>query len=349
MSFAPVPGHDDIADVPTPAERMTLLGRQSEWKELEAALASGRMHHAWLFQGPEGVGKATTALAFARRLLGGPEVLSGRFEGEPEFLPNHPIVRQIGQGSHPNFLHIRRPSNDKGDGFRTQITVDEIRRLNHFFRSTAADSWRIALVDPADDMNRNAANALLKILEEPPERSIFLIINHVPGRLLPTIRSRARTLRFSPLSEDAVLRGLSETLTGEDASSLATAARLSGGSLRTAFHQVLSGGLEIAGEIDRLYGAARPDWRHVQSLADALTQKGREEAWALVRNGLFDRIAAEARQAQESGDNGRATALAAFWQSESARWLEAAAFNLDRKQILITFASKLAEVRVPNR
>ncbi len=85
MSFAPVPGHDDIADVPTPAERMTLLGRQSEWKELEAALASGRMHHAWLFQGPEGVGKATTALAFARRLLGGPEVLWVGSKVNPSF------------------------------------------------------------------------------------------------------------------------------------------------------------------------------------------------------------------------------------------------------------------------
>ena len=345
MSFAPVSGHDDIEDVPTPAQRMKLIGRQSEWRELEGALTSGRLHHAWLFQGPEGVGKATTAFAFARRLLGGLDVVANLAEGEPAFRPDHPAVRQIGQGSHPNFLHIRRPANDKGDGFRTQITVDEVRRLNHFFRSTAADNWRVALIDPADDMNRNAANALLKILEEPPERSIFLIVNHMPGRLLPTIRSRARTLRFAPLTQEAVARALAETLPSEELSSLSAAAKLSGGSLRAAYHQILSGGLEIAGEIDRLYMAARPDWRHVQSLADALTQKGREEAWGLVRTALFERLSVEARQALDAGDQWRASSLAGFWQDESQRWLEAAAFNLDRKQILITFVSKLASLR----
>lgn len=348
MSVTIIPGHDDIEDVPTPAERLTLLGRSAEWAELETALAAGRLHHAWLFQGPEGIGKATTAFAFARRLIGGLGVVASPGEGEPTFQADHPVVRQIAQGSHPNFLHIRRPPMDRGDGFRTQITVDEIRRLNHFFRSTAAENWRVALIDPADDMNRNAANALLKILEEPPERSIFLIVNHMPGRLLPTIRSRARALRFTPLTEEAVSRGLRDGVPEDAAASIEAAARLSGGSLRAAYHQILSGGLEIAGEVDRLYNATRTDWRHVQAVADALSQKGREEAWGLVRDGLFDRLSHDAKRALSSGDPRLASALAEFWRSETTRWQEAAAYNLDRKQTLITFAAGLASVRQKN-
>ncbi|WP_427023223.1 DNA polymerase III subunit delta' [Aureimonas ureilytica] len=349
MTVTVVPGHDDIEGIPTPAERLDLIGRGSEWAELTDALRDGRLHHAWLFQGPEGVGKATTAFAFARRLIGGEEVLDASNEGEPAFRAEHAVVRQIAQGSHPNFLHIRRPPADRGEGFRTQITVDEIRRLNHFFRSTAAANWRVALIDPADDMNRNAANALLKILEEPPERSIFLIVNHMPGRLLPTIRSRARTLRFAPLSDEDVARGLAGSLPGEDVGSVVAAAKLSGGSLRTAFHQMVSGGLEIAQEVDRLYGATRTDWRHVHSVADALSVKGREEAWGLVRDGLFDRLSSEAKTALSAGNLKLASALAEFWRSEAARWAEAAAFNLDRKQTLVTFASGLANVRAKNR
>ncbi len=346
--LAVVPGHDDIDGVPSPAERARLIGRQAEWGELMLAAQGARLHHAWLFQGPEGVGKATTAFGFARWLIGGTEVLADAPGGEPQFRMDHPVVRQIAQGSHPNFLHIRRPPVDRGEGFRTQITVDEVRRLNHFFRSTAAESWRVALIDPADDMNRNAANALLKILEEPPERSIFLIVNHMPGRLLPTIRSRARTLRFSPLATDAVERGLSEMFPDEAPETRGAAAKVSGGSLRLAAHQIVSGGLEIAAEVDRLYGSRKPDWRHVQAMADALTQKGREDAFALVRDGLLDRLAREATEAAASGHGKRASALAAFWQSETARWREAAAFNLDRKQTLISFATALAELRDRN-
>ncbi|ALN73318.1 DNA polymerase III subunit delta' [Aureimonas sp. AU20] len=349
MTLTIVAGHDDIADIPTPAERITLLGRAAEWGQLQSALTDGRLHHAWLFQGPEGIGKATTAYAFARRLIGGEGVLVDQAHGEPSFHEDHPVLRQMAQGSHPNFLHIRRPPMDRGEGFRTQITVDEVRRLNHFFRSTAADNWRVALIDPADDMNRNAANALLKILEEPPERSIFLIVNHMPGRLLPTIRSRARTLRFSPLSAEAVARGLAASFPEQDASSITAAAKLSGGSLRSAYHQIVSGGLEIMQEVDKVYGAGRTDWRHVHALADSLSQKGREEAWGLVRDGLFDRLAQDARRAVTTGDQRLGAALAEFWRSETGRWQDAAAFNLDRKQTLITFASGLAAVREKNR
>ena len=163
--------HDDLDGVPPPAATPTLFGHRSEFAELAAAEAAGRLHHAWLFQGPRGV----------------------------------PAMRQIALGTYPGLVHVTRPPVEKGTGFRTQITVEGVRKLNRFFQATGSrTSWRIAIIDPADDMNRSAANALLKILEEPPARSVFLIMNHTPGRLLPTIRSRCRTLRFEPL-EDADL------------------------------------------------------------------------------------------------------------------------------------------------
>lgn len=168
--IAPQEGHDDLDEVSPPSATLRLRGRSAEWQELHRAFESGRMHHAWLMQGPVGIGKATTAFAFARLVLGGPSTLRAGSGAEPVFDPEHPAVRQIAQGSHPNLVHLSRPRVDRGDGFKTQITVDEIRRLNQFFRATAGGGWRIAIIDPADDLNRSAANALLKTLEEPPER-----------------------------------------------------------------------------------------------------------------------------------------------------------------------------------
>ncbi|MET0259003.1 MAG: AAA family ATPase, partial [Methylobacterium sp.] len=201
MTIETLPAHDDLDDVSPPSATLRLRGRVVEWAELDGAFRSGRMHHAWLLQGPRGIGKASTAFAFARRVLGAQPLAE---TGDSAFEEADPTVRQIAQGSHPNLLHLDRPPVDRGEGFRTQITVDEIRRLNQFFRATAGGGWRVAIVDPADDLNRSAANALLKTLEEPPERSIFLIVNHMPGRLLPTIRSRCRVLRFAPLADQVV-------------------------------------------------------------------------------------------------------------------------------------------------
>lgn len=333
--------HDTIEGVPTPASARRVIGQDAAWGELLAAQSSGRIHHAWLFQGPRGIGKATAAFAFARRLLG--------FDAEAQTAPGGDgLDRQVAQGSHPNLIHLTRPANERTPGFKTQITVEEIRRLNRFFQATTSGGqWRIAIVDPADDMNRNAANALLKILEEPPARSLFLITNHLPGRLLPTIRSRCRLLRFDPLKPDDLERVLLGIGLDVMETEIRSVLPLAAGSARTAASLLASGGLDFEARIDTLWSRPEPDWPAIHALADALTQKGRETAMELALASLFRRLAAEAEaEASLAGGHPQmANALARLWTTESARLREGAAFNLDRKQMLLTFFARLYEER----
>ncbi|WP_062225720.1 DNA polymerase III subunit delta' [Aureimonas frigidaquae] len=327
-----IPQHDDLDGVAPPAARQGFVGHGAAWQELTEAYAGGRMHHAWLLQGEAGIGKATVAFAMARHILGAGQ------DGQA-------VARQIAGGGHPGLLHLARPPVERGTGFRTQITVDEIRRLTHFFQTTAGLGWRIAIIDPADDMNRSAANALLKMLEEPPARSLFLITNHRPGRILPTIRSRCRVLRFAELTPDEIARQLAEDVPDSTQDARQAAAASAGGSLRTALQHLMSGGLEVSETTRRLVAMPAPDWTAIMALGDAVTLKGREAAYTLMAQAAFRAVADEAQALAMAGDLVRAERLAAFWQAEDARWREAEAFNLDRKQVLLTFFNGLAEAR----
>ncbi|SJZ59379.1 DNA polymerase III subunit delta' [Consotaella salsifontis] len=318
--------HDSIEGVPPPSVTEELIGHRAAWAELQAAYESGRLHHAWLLQGPRGVGKATAAFAFARLVLSNGDPVKGAV-----------IRRQIAQESHPNVLYLSRPASDRGGGFKSFITVDEVRRLNRFFQATSGEAWRIAILDPADDMNRSAANALLKILEEPPRRSLILITNHTPGRLLPTIRSRCRTLRFGPLEPTdlgAILKALPLQLAGAE---VERAVALAQGSARRAVSFAASGAFEVEERLRGLLGVREPDWGGIQQMVDALTLKGRETAYDLTIELALAKIADAARMALGEGEAYRASRLADFWQSEAERFAAAAAFNLDRKQNLLTF------------
>lgn len=333
--LASAAAHDDLDGVASPPATLRLFGHRRAWQELASARAGARFHHAWLLQGPKGIGKATTAFAFARAILGAR--LEDRTDATASFDDDDPVVRQIAQGSHPGLVHIVRPANERTGGFRTQITVDEVRRLNRFFHATASGSgWRVALIDPADDMNRSAANALLKILEEPPPRSTFLITCHAPGRLLPTIRSRCRLLAFEPLDAPDLAAAVAATGQGIDAASVGAATPLAEGSVRQALMLIASGGIEINATLSKLLQADRPDWNAIHSLADALTLKGREAAYDLLLSALLSAIAAESEARLDAGDGEGAALLAALWQAESVRLREAAAYNLDRKQTLLT-------------
>ncbi|MER0239910.1 DNA polymerase III subunit delta' [Fulvimarina sp. MAC8] len=333
--------HDDLDGVPPPKAQTALIGQNGPFKEFRSAFAAGRLHHAWLLQGPRGVGKATAAFAFARMLLGAEPTMA---EEGVSFPDQGSITRQIATDAHPGVIHVTRAAQERGAGFRSQITVDEVRRLARFFHATGAqNSYRIAIIDPADDMNRNAANALLKMLEEPPRRAIFFIINHAPGRLLPTIRSRCRFLRFSELGDDALLaaiRAVKPDAADENADVLVEAAE---GSVRRALQIAEYGGVEILKALEPLLVADRPDWNAFGAMADQLAMRGREASYDLAVEAITSTIAKASENALRAGALGRAAELSALWQSEKDRVREAAAYNLDRKQVLFTLYDRFHE------
>ena len=188
---------------PDPRANPLLLGHEPVEAMLAEAMRSGRMHHAWLLTGPEGVGKATLAFRFARRLLAGmPEGATLAMD------PGEKVFRRVAAGSHADLLTIERAWDAKRKRLRGEIVVDDVRRIAAFMHLTPAEGgWRVVVLDGAEDLSRNAANALLKVLEEPPPRAILLLVCSAAGRLLPTIRSRCRRLRL-PALEDAVLAEL---------------------------------------------------------------------------------------------------------------------------------------------
>ena len=174
-----------------------LIGHYEAEQQFLQAKSSQRLHHAWLICGPKGIGKATLAYRMARIMLGARPLIDNSLD----VAPDNPIAQQLEALGHGNFALIRRPYDHKTKKIRTEIPVSEIRALSKFFENTAADSqyWRICLIDSADALNRNSENAILKLLEEPPERTLFLLLSSAPGRLLPTIRSRCMQLNLRPI------------------------------------------------------------------------------------------------------------------------------------------------------
>lgn len=196
-----LPEADRLGDFPHPRNTRALFGQTDAERALAEALASGRMHHAWLLAGPKGIGKATLAYRFARAALAQPHERDPA--GQSLKVDDATIAaRQVRALSHPGLLVVRRPYDIKGKRFASSIPVDEVRRLRTFLGHRAAgDGWRVVIVDDANELNVNAANALLKSLEEPPERTVFLLVSPAPGDLVPTIRSRCRMLSMPALAD----------------------------------------------------------------------------------------------------------------------------------------------------
>jgi len=181
-----------------------IVGQDKAVEQFASAWASRRLHHAWLLAGPKGVGKASFASAAARRVLAD---AAGPLSDAPglETDDQHRMVKLVEAGSHPDMRWLERLVNDKTGNLARNISVDQIRGLAELFDlSPAMSDWRIAVIDTVDELEGSGANALLKMLEEPPPKSIFFLVSHAPGRLLPTIRSRCRRLDFQRLDDDAM-------------------------------------------------------------------------------------------------------------------------------------------------
>jgi DNA polymerase-3 subunit delta' len=198
----------DAVEIPHPRETFALLGHAQAECALLDEYRSGRVAHAWLIGGPTGIGKATLAYRMARFVLAHPDPLAPAVRDATTLVvpPGAPAARRVAGRAHPDLLVLEREPDDKGK-MRTVITVDQVRRTVSFFGSTAGEGgWRVCIVDSADELQYpQGSNALLKVLEEPPPRSLFLLVSHAPGRLLPTIRSRCRRLTLRPLDQADVV------------------------------------------------------------------------------------------------------------------------------------------------
>ena len=205
-SEKPAPETDKEPETPHPRETYSFVGHLDEELALADGLKSGRMHHAWLITGTKGLGKATLAYRFARVALGAKRVGPRALDVDPE----DQVARRINAQSHPDLFVLRRGLNDRGRP-RREIAVDDARELGHFFSLAPSEGgMRVAVIDAVDDLNNNSANAILKTLEEPPARSVLLLVCHAPGAILPTIRSRCRRLALRPLSDAQVAEALGE-------------------------------------------------------------------------------------------------------------------------------------------
>lgn len=319
-----------------PSAQRDLFGHERAEAFLARSYRSGKGHHAILIEGPEGIGKATLAFRFANHILSHPDPASA-----PDVLaapdPASAVSRQIASGASHNLLHLTRPVDEKTGRVKTAITVDEVRRAGHFFAQTSGTgNWRIVIIDPADDLNRNAANAILKILEEPPKRAMFLVLSHAPGRLLPTIRSRCLPLKLSSLPKPDLLRALSSLGLDPGVHGDALLDRADG-SVCEAIKLINYGGMEIVQALaDILEGQGATTRQALHKLADVLSGKDSDVIHGFFTSHLENLVAARARVAAISGDTARGERLARLAGDVQERLRVAQAYNLDRKQTIIS-------------
>jgi DNA polymerase-3 subunit delta' len=319
----------DAIEIPHPRDVFGFEQGEAVEQTFLDAEARGRLHHAWLLTGPEGVGKATFAYRAARRLMGAaPDPAFGLLGSRPD----HPVSRQISARSHPDIMVLEREV--EGGKARKVIPVDEARRLPEFFSKAPASSpYRVAIVDSVDDMNPNSANALLKTLEEPPEHGVLFLISHAPGGLLPTIRSRCRRLRFAPWSEDAVanfLRRHAEA-NAEDRLRLA---RMSGGAPGRALELLARKAIEADDAARELLRALPSlDRGAIQALADSFRGGEGMGRFTLLIERLADQIHRRVTADALDGDPPE-TVWAETWSRLNDLPGEVEGLNLDRADAL---------------
>jgi len=332
----------DRNDPPLPRETTMLFGHDNAEREFLAVYRSGRVPHAWLIGGEPGIGKATLAYRIARFVLAHPDPSLIPTAASLALDPAHPTVRRIAVNAHSDLLALERTPGDSGK-MRTVITVEQVRRLVTFFGSTAGEGgWRVCVVDSADELKYpEGSNALLKMLEEPPPRSLFLLVSHAPGRLLPTIRSRCRRLALRPLGPSDVVRAASIALgAAADDPSIAAAAAMARGSVSRAIE--LAGGPTLAlrekvEELLRVLPSTDP--RALHALGDQLDRdRGLLNVFVgAVRDWLSARLDTEVRNPMQLART------ADLWDRLNGLARDVETYNLERKPFMFTIFGLLAE------
>jgi DNA polymerase III subunit delta' len=334
---------DSGSGLPPPRETTVLFGHDAAERVFLTVYRSGRVPHAWLIGGEPGIGKATLAYRIARFVLANPDPSQVPPAGSLALDPDHRTVRRIAVGAHSDLLTLERTVDEKTGRLRGVITVDQVRRLSTFFGSTAGEGgWRVSIVDSADELKYpEGSNALLKVLEEPPPRSLFLLVSHAPGRLLPTIRSRCRRLALRPPGSADVVRAACAALGAQaDEAALVATAAASRGSVARAI--TLAGGpmLALREKVAALLQALPATDPHALHALGDLVDRDRgllEVFVGTVRDWLSARLDAEA------GNLARLARIADLWERLNRSAREVETYNLERKPLVFSIFGLLAD------
>jgi DNA polymerase-3 subunit delta' len=320
-----------------------IVGQDKAVEQFASAWASRKLHHAWLLAGPKGVGKASFAHAAARRVLAD---AAGPASGLPgiETADDHPIVKLVEAGSHPDMRWLQRLENERTGNLARNISVDQVRELGEFLTLTSALSpWRVAVIDTVDELEPSGANALLKILEEPPPNTIFLLVTHAPGRLLPTIRSRCRRLEFQPLGDDAMASILETQAPDVSAPERQKIIAMSFGSAGRALAFAELGLAKLEDAALAILRQGDPTNARRSELALELGKKASAERYAAFLDLAPSLIAREARQLEGSP---RERALGAYTKARELAVI-APRLSLDPAATVFQIGGILAEVADP--
>lgn len=310
-----------LAGLPAPREADRVVGHEKTRRSIERAWQQERLHHALLLTGPSGIGKATLGYAAAKMVVGTQPKL------EKGFMTT--ASRQIAGGASQQFRRLAR-SVAKDGKVRTAISVDDVRTIEPFLRQRAEKgTWRVVLIDAVDDLNASSANALLKLLEEPGARTLFLLVAHNEGAVLPTIRSRCALMRMQGLSDNEVRIVLdgSELTKKEIEAALPKAE----GSVRRAIVLATSGGAEALERLDRLL--ARPQWSAAEAhdLADIAGARDGEPIYREIANGLPAWLGNRARSEARAGQLGKASFLSNAASELTAKLALEDEYGVDRR------------------
>ena len=334
-----------------------LTGHAKPQADFLAALNGGRMPHAWLLTGPKGVGKASFAYLAARLVLSGGSAtaMSPALESDDAHL--------VEEGAHPDLFVLKRDYNPKTQKFRGDIPAEAARDLRQSFNLSAGrGGWRVAIIDSIDELNRYGVNALLKLIEEPPEKCLFLIICHNPGRLLDTIRSRCRMLSFNALDESDLQSIVHGRLEGSDPNEVAASAFLAQGSAGYALMLSEEGGFDLYREmIGVLETAPQLDVEKLHGLAGRFGARAAPEQFAIfcfLLSGWLHRYVRFAStgagfqpvfEGEEAlvnrllGDGLGVEPFVALWEKVEQDSLAVEALNLDKKQAVLEWMTGFAD------
>jgi DNA polymerase-3 subunit delta' len=349
---AETPESDRYEDAPHPRATLKLFGHAAAEQELLDAYRRNRMAQAWIIGGPEGVGKATLAWRLTRFLLAHPDPAAAVVQAAADLsVPdNHPAARRIASLALADIFLLRREWNDKAKPAKhfTEIRVDDVRKvINAFHQASGTGGWRVCIVDCADDLNRSAANALLKLIEEPPERSLFLLIAHQPGRILPTIRSRCRKLMVGGVTEAEIagaIDAIGAPWAQRPAPDIAAAAARAEGSVREALRLLDGDALAFDASIVKLFDRLPSiDWIGVHMLADKLAGRDNEAAYETFMRALQRHIDRRVRTLAGAGASpAQLAGFARAWEEIHTLARETEVFNFDKKALALAIFDRLA-------